>query len=43
MFAYIIDDEIKQKELDEIYVDIINTYIQYKTVSIIIKENIRLN
>jgi hypothetical protein len=43
MFAYIIDDEIKQKELDEIYVDIINTYIQYKTTSIIIKENIKFN
>ena len=39
MFAYLIADNITQEELDEIYVQIIEDYNEYKTVSMIFKEN----
>lgn len=39
MFAYVIPDNITQEELDEIYVQIIEDYNEYKTVSMIFKDN----
>ena len=42
MEVYYINNKITQQELDEIYVQIIEDYYNYKTVSMIFKDNNKL-
>lgn len=41
MEVYFIDNNINQRELDEIYLQILNDYEEYNTVSMIFKDNKR--